>query len=176
MKTVGIIFVLIITAAALFAGGGQEEAVKAEGSDTFTIGKMGVSCSASDGMLEVTVEAPTTGWVAIGFNPSSMMKDANIIIGYVDGNSAVVQDHFGVSGFGHKEDTGLGGSDDIKNVSGNESDDGTTLSFSIPLDSGDKYDTPLQAGDEVKVILAYGDSDNLSAKHTYRTSASITIQ
>ncbi len=36
--------------------------------------------------LEVILTAPTRGWVPVGFDPSSLMKDANLIIGYVKGN------------------------------------------------------------------------------------------
>ncbi|HPF33332.1 MAG TPA: DOMON domain-containing protein, partial [Candidatus Sabulitectum sp.] len=33
--------------------------------------------------LAVQLNGPTTGWVAVGFDPTQMMLNANIIIGYV---------------------------------------------------------------------------------------------
>ena len=55
-------------------------------------------------IMELT--APTEGWISIGFNPSSKMKDANIIIGCVDGSgSPIMEDHFGTSPISHKSDS-----------------------------------------------------------------------
>ncbi|MFW5688924.1 MAG: DOMON domain-containing protein [Spirochaetota bacterium] len=127
--------------------------------------------------LEVEVSGPTTGWVAVGFKPSRAMRDANILIGYVSGDDVVMTDQFGVSMVNHREDTELGGTSDVTNVSGNERDGATTIRFSIPLDSGDQYDQPLAAGETLRVILAYGPAgaDDLRTFHGDRTGIEITL-
>lgn len=125
--------------------------------------------------LNIVVSAPTEGWVAVGFDPTNKMKDANILIGYVESGKAVVEDHYGNTQFSHRSDLDFGGSRDVSEVSGQESSGTTELSFTIPLNSGDQYDRPLVVGETHKVILAYGKRDNLSSKHKERTSVEITL-
>jgi hypothetical protein len=119
------------------------------------------------GLLHVVLSAPTTGWVAIGFNPSRAMKDANFVIGYVKESKAFAEDDFGTGWFSHESDVSLGGKDDITGISGSEINGATELRFAIPLNSGDKFDQALSAGKSYNIILAYGakDADNFTGKH-----------
>ena len=125
--------------------------------------------------IQIILSAPTTGWVAIGFNPSRMMKDANILIGYVQDGKVFMEDHFGSGYTKHKLDTDLGGTDDITILDGYEKEDKTTLKFSIPLQSWDSFDSKLESGEEYKVIFAYGKKDNFTSYHKLRTSLIITL-
>lgn len=117
--------------------------------------------------LDVIVSADTTGWVAVGFDPTSRMQDANIIIGYVEGPMISIRDDFGTSISSHSSDESLGGTGDVTNVSGSEAAGITEISFTIPLDSGDQYDRPLAEGSSYKVLLAYGPdgSDDFTTYH-----------
>ena len=45
--------------------------------------------------LEVQVSAPTEGWVAVGFDPTRMMQDANFIVGYVQDGRVQIRDDYG---------------------------------------------------------------------------------
>ena len=83
--------------------------------------------------LKVKVSCPTAGWVAVGFNPTKKMKDANFIIGYNAKGKAVVDDQFGDSPYGHKSDTELEGKNDIIESTCTEAAGITTLTFTIPL-------------------------------------------
>ena len=123
----------------------------------------------------LSVSAPTTGWVAIGFEPTRMMADANIMIGYVNGNEVVVEDHFGNGRFTHRPDNRLGGNDDVTVIGGSEDSGSTTIEFSIPLNSGDQYDRVLAAGQTARVILAWGANDNTGRKHRRRYSTTIEL-
>lgn len=127
-----------------------------------------------EGMLHVKLSAPTTGWVAVGFAPSSMMKDADFIIGYVKDGEVEISDEFGISPVAHKPDEKLGGKDNVTDKSGWEKNDFTEISFTIPLNSGDKYDKVLKPGEKYKVIFAYGMADNLISKH--KKTASVEIE
>jgi len=125
--------------------------------------------------LIIILSAPTEGWVAVGFNPSKVMKDADFILAYVDGSRVHIEDHFGTGLFGHKIDTSIGGTDNVEVIEGKEEMGSTTVKFSIPLNSGDEYDKVLAEGDDVKVLLAFGDRDDLTRKHKRRTSVEIEL-
>lgn len=125
--------------------------------------------------LYIRLSAPTEGWVAVGFNPSKVMKGADYKLAYVEGSETFIEDHFGTGLFGHKSDLSIGGQSNFTLISGSESGGVTTVEFSIPLNSGDEYDTVLNRGDEVKVLLAYGSRDNFSRKHKKRTSVVIEL-
>jgi len=125
--------------------------------------------------IHIILSAPTTGWIAVGFNPSRMMKDADILIGYVKDGKVFMEDHFGAGYTKHKLDTDLGGTDDITVISGYEGEDKTTLEFSIPLHSWDSNDQKLEKGEEYKIIFAYGKKDDFKSYHKLRTSLIIRL-
>lgn len=132
---------------------------------TVTAKKFSFSYRTDEGNLVAKVSCPTKGWVAVGFNPSKKMKGANFIIGCYDNGKQIVADHFGISAVRHKADTLLGGKNDIVESSCTEKNDITTLSFTIPLDSGDEKDCKLIPGEKTKVIFAAGKKDNFKSKH-----------
>ena len=148
----------------------------AEKMQSVKVQDMQFSWEISNGNLVVEILAPTEGWIAVGFNPSKMMKDANIIIGYVDDNGkTVVNDHYGTSPIGHKADTDIGGTDDITIISGSQNGGATRIKFSIPLSSGDIYDSELKAGAKTVILLAYGDSDKITKKHSKKYETEVTL-
>ncbi|TFH06154.1 MAG: DOMON domain-containing protein [Spirochaetales bacterium] len=142
---------------------------------TTSVEEMELAWAVEDGELLLRVSAPTAGWVAVGFEPSRAMADANILIGFVDGSDVTVEDHFGNGMFSHREDLSLGGTADVTVIAGTESDGRTELEFSIPLDSGDEFDRVLEEGRLTKVILAWGSNDNVGRKHRMRHSTEITL-
>ncbi|MDZ4181375.1 MAG: DOMON domain-containing protein [Candidatus Cloacimonadaceae bacterium] len=126
--------------------------------------------------LECIFRANTNGWLAVGFDPTSSMKNANFIIGYVSGENAFIRDDFGVSNTSHAADTELGGSSDVSLISGTEADGVSTLRFSIPLDSGDSKDRVLQVGSSYRVIFARGTADDFDSMHNGIGSGTIRIR
>jgi hypothetical protein len=126
--------------------------------------------------LEVELQGPSTGWIAVGFAGSYLMHDSNIIIGYVSGSSASVRDDFGVDSNTHVSDSDLqGGQQNVTDISGSESSGSTTINFTTPLDSGDLYDNALSDGQTYNIVLICGGSDDFDSAYTTITSTSITI-
>jgi hypothetical protein len=119
--------------------------------------------------LVASVSCPTSGWVAVGFNPSKIMKDANLIMGYADPEGPVIVDQFGSDTYKHQPDTSIGGRNDIIDANCVEENGMTTLSFTIPLSSGDSKDVVLQKNSKTKVIFAAGKEKDLKKKH-YKTA------
>lgn len=123
--------------------------------------------------IELSYEA--TGWIAVGFDAENKMKGANIIMADVQGDTVVIEDHFGTSPIAHKEDTSKGGTDDVTLISGSEENGVTTVIFTIPLDSGDSCDKILEEGSTYRIIFASSNQDNFRRKHRDRTGADITL-
>jgi hypothetical protein len=127
--------------------------------------------------LNIQLSASTTGWVGIGFNPGNMMKDANIILAYVKKGKVKAADHFGISDTRHSKDSKLGGGKHISGISGKEENGITTVSFTIPLDSGDPKDKPVKVDGDTKVILACGAGrDSFRSKHSFRTTLDVNLK
>ncbi len=142
---------------------------------TRTAASVTLQWAVKDKNLYVILSAPTDGWVAVGFEPTRMMKDANIIIGYVKGKKVVIDDQFGVRPTSHAPDTDLGGTNDVTILGGSDIGGTTTLKFSIPLDSSDTFDRKIERGTAYTVLVAYGVKDNLYAYHKRRGTLKITF-
>ncbi len=126
--------------------------------------------------IHVQLSAKTSGWVGIGFDPEKAMSGANIIIGAVKNGKFRIEDHYADRKTSHKNDEKLGGTNNVLNPSGKEIDGITTISFTFPLDTGDKYDKPIIPGKFSKVMLAYGGGkDSFKTRHPYRAVYEINL-
>lgn len=171
-KSFFLVIALFFAAGFVWSAGTQEvTAQEAEDGYTSVAAKeIQVKWKVEGENIHFEVSAPTTGWVSIGFDPSRAMKDADMIFGYVASGDTIIEDHFGTGAFSHAKDTSLGGSSDIDNAEGSETGGKTTLRFTIPIDSGDEYDTPLTPGETHTLLIAHGPdgADDSSTKHKTR--------
>lgn len=104
--------------------------------------------------------------MAIGFEPSQAMKDADMIIGWVKDGKATVVDAYSKGLYGpHPPDEDLGGSNDILEYAGREENGYTVIEFKRKLDTGDKYDKALTPRQKVKFIFAMSNRDDFTAMH-----------
>jgi hypothetical protein len=116
--------------------------------------------------LYMALKGKTNGWVSIGFEPSEWMKDADIIMGWVEGGHAVIRDEYSTGNYGpHINDTDLGGSDNILEFGGSQGSGFTVLEFKRRMNTGDKFDKAFTPGQTVPIIWAMADSSNHDAKH-----------
>jgi len=125
--------------------------------------------------LVAKVSYPTTGWVSIGFHPQKFMKGANFILGTRINNVAVVSDEYGTGWFSHKPDTAIGGKYNITNGDCTIAYGLMTLSFTIPLNSGDDKDGVIERGKPVKIIFASGKKNDLKTKHNVIAKTLVTF-
>lgn len=172
---IGISNIILLTGVLLYAGcaGGSEPEQVLNDQGYWETSKSGIKLQwkVEGSNLDVILSAPTTGWVAVGFDPSNRMQGANIILGKVDNGIPEVRDDFGSAPTDHTDDD----SQDATINGGAEVDGITTIRFSIPLDSEDSNDKPLVEGESYKVILSYGSNDDFDQKHSTRTSVTITL-
>ncbi len=123
-----------------------------------------------------TVTAPSTGWVGVGFGGGPAMQDAAIVIGYVDDEGEVrIRDDHGTSAVTHAPDTELGGSDDLSEYRIDEKEGRTEMSFVVPREPADDLDPALAPGMTIRVIVAYGESDDFTGMHSAAHSAEVTL-
>jgi len=140
------------------------------------VNKISFAWKVAGDTLAVKLTAETEGWVGIGFNPEHEMKGANFILGYVKDGVVELDDDFGNGKNSHKADTKLDGTSDVTLVGGTETDGMTSIEFTIPLNSGDKTDTTIDATGENTILLAYGAGrDSFLAKHKYRTALKVNL-
>ncbi len=181
MRRFLLVLVVLAVSGLVFANGESEEAAgPVEADDGFmelVTEDVELRWRIDGSEIEFHVGGATTGWVAIGFNPSQAMADADYIIGYVSGTDVMVRDDFGVGMFAHNADTAIGGNDDLTLIDGEESDGFTRLRLRRPLAAGDEYDQALAAGDDIEVIWALGPdgADNFSSHHKARGSFTIRL-
>ncbi|MDR2549299.1 MAG: DOMON domain-containing protein [Desulfobulbus sp.] len=143
---------------------------------SLTAGQMSFAWSVAGDNLAVKLSAPTTGWVAVGFNPTDTMKDANIVIGYVKDGKVEISDDVGTQPTMHGQDVSRGGTDNVTVIGGSETGNTTTLEFSIPLKSGDPNDGVIDPKADTKVMLAYGpDRDSFKLKHQFATTVTVNL-
>lgn len=170
---------LLVAVSVMWAGGAQEVTPQQadDGYKVITADELEFRWMLEDEKLKVEVTAPTTRWVAVGFDPSRAMKDADFTFGFVKDGELSISDHFGNGAFSHKADTELGGTDDIISASGKEAEGSTTLEFVIPLNSGDEYDVVLSREQQHTVLFAYGPdgADDFTTKHSFRTKVNLQL-
>ncbi len=124
----------------------------------------------------------TTGWVAIGIDPESGMKGADIVIGWVvNGNQAFVVDAYGDTGTSHKRDEESGGTFDIIAWEGTEANGVTTIEFVRLLNTTDQeHDKAIPDDAEtINIIWAIGpdtNGDNDQEKHDERGYYTLIIK
>ena len=156
-KIVTALFLLLLTTGFVVAQGGQAVDVPAlDGFSRSSAGGVDVQWRVDGETLEVQMAANTTGWVSVGFDPSRMMADANIIIGYVEDGEVVIADDYGTGATKHDRDTNHGGTNDVTVVEGREVDGTTIIRFTIPLDSGDEMDKALETGTTYTALASHG--------------------
>ena len=114
----------------------------------------------ADDAVYFGLETNSPGWAAIGFEPTSRMKDADILLGGTENGVPYMYDMFSTGPTGpHPPDTDLGGTFDITEYNAKEQAEGTVVEFSRKTDTGDAYDTVLTPGAEITLIWAQANSD-----------------
>jgi hypothetical protein len=130
-------------------------------------GNYSLSWRVEESVIYFAISAETEGWVAVGFDPITVMDNADMVFGSVDKNMKVtVTDMHSIGVYGpHPPDVTLGGTDDILEYAGSEKDGVTTIEFSRLLETGDVHDQSLSSDLGNKVIWAYSLSDDFNKPH-----------
>lgn len=128
--------------------------------DTIRLGKMDCIYELKNGQLQITLSAPTEGWLAVGFNNQNSIEGADLLMFCVKGTEVIFEDQFVHAVGKYPEDRLCGGESNIRMESAAEEPGRTVVKFSVPLNSGDKLDFVHQVGQDFWLILAYSVSDD----------------
>lgn len=112
-----------------------------------------------DNAIDVRVTYATNGWVGFGIGKTGTMEGSHIILGFALDGVATVADHFGYGHDKHGPQAKVGGKDSLTARDAKFADGKTTVSFTMPLKTGNPQDPVLAAGETYKVILANGGDD-----------------
>lgn len=106
--------------------------------------------------IDVRVSYETDGWVGFGIGKTGTMEGSHIILGFVLEGKATVEDHFGFAPTRHAPQEKVGGRDSLTARDATFEEGKTTLSFTMPLNTGNPQDPILVEGETYKVLLANG--------------------
>lgn len=116
------------------------------------------------------LSAPTTGWVAIGFNEYQRMEGSHLIMCRIINGIPEVIEHYTSQPGRYKPIIKLGGKNAITNISGTQDNNNTSISFNITTNPIDQYHKDLSTDKEYYIILAYSQSDDFQHHSIMRTT------
>ena len=124
--------------------------------------------------LFVTMKAPTTGWVAVGFNTQPTLDGSLLILGAVENGKVRVEEHIAQPPK-HPTRISLGGSNALRRFEAKEQDGETQVSFVLNLAARDRLAPALSLGALVHLTLAFSQEDDFDHHSIMRTSVQITL-
>ncbi|HMO40712.1 MAG TPA: DOMON domain-containing protein [Saprospiraceae bacterium] len=148
---------------------------QAQSMKTITKNGMTVQWKILGDSLQMSLHAPTPGWVAVGFNTSDQLQGTHLIMGHVVGKQVHIEDRYIRRPGDHALITSLGGSDALYDKHGTETDVGTTLHFKLPLRTCDDYHIDLQPSKSYYLLMAYSREDDFEHHSMMRTSIKIIL-
>ncbi|MBN2586409.1 MAG: hypothetical protein JXA64_09455 [Candidatus Fermentibacteraceae bacterium] len=178
MRSAFLVALLILCFCSVSHAGDLGELTPAEGADGWkTVEMEGASLSwiGNEDSFSFRLEAPSTGWVAVGFGGGPAMKDASLIMGYADDDGAHYRDDHGTSPVSHSPDIDNNGADDILEADVQEYGDSTVFTFTLPVEPSDDLDPVLSPGDAIRILVAWGGGDGFSGMHREALSARIEL-
>jgi hypothetical protein len=129
-------------------------------------GDMEVSWKNDPEYLYLALNGSTDGWLSIGFDPLEWMKNSDIILASMQGNTVTVLDEYCTGNYGpHIEDTLLGGTNDIVEFGGSKGAGYTVIELKRKLDTGDRFDKAFSPGQTISIIWALSENPDISLKH-----------
>jgi len=121
------------------------------------------------------MEAPTNGWVAIGFNETTSLAGTYLLMGRIRNGKAEVVEHYTERPGNYKPIADLGIPNQVISISGDEKGNLTKLKFSIPISKSSKYHKQLSKETKWTLLLAYSVDDDFQHHSIMRTSMEIIL-
>lgn len=136
---------------------------------------MTVAWKFMDEEIIFTMRAPSTGWVAIGFNTVESLAGTNLIMGSVEHGRPTLSDRTILRPGTHVPVGDAGGNPHTRLISGQETDGATEIQFAIKTSPGDNRHFVLKSRLKVSLLMAYSESDDWMHHSLYRTAVWIEL-
>lgn len=140
-----------------------------------TKNKMTVRWKIEQEFILFEMEAPSNGWVAIGFNETSSLTGTYLLMGRVKNGKAEVVEHYTDKPGSYKPIIQYGVASQITNISGTELEKFTRLKFVIPIKAASSYHKELLSDSEWTFLMAYSIDDDFQHHSIMRTSVDIKL-
>lgn len=123
------------------------------------VGGMRMDYEIANDSVTISLKAPTTGWVGIGFNDENNIVGSDLLLFHVVNGHAEGKDMY-VKGIGDpREDIDLQGSPSFALLHGKEENRNTQIQFRIPLNNEERSDFKHALSKPFWLILAYSTHD-----------------
>lgn len=142
---------------------------------TVTKNDLVVKWSHSKTSIQFEVEAPTQGWVAIGFNELTSLNSTYLIMGAMKNTKAVVEEYYVFKPGDYQTFRSIGTDLNLKNISGSQDSKKTIIKFSLPNDMMSRYTKLLSKGASFNLLMAYSTHDDFEHHSIMRTSLKIKL-
>ena len=120
--------------------------------------------------IQLAISARTTGWLALGLEPTKMMQGADMVIGWWNSTTDFqIVDAYSTGLTGpHPPDTELGGTYDILTYLATQENGTTTLELTRLLDTKDRFDHVIRTDGDMHIIWSTSDSKEFDQKHSHK--------
>ena len=145
----------------------------AEPANSITKNDMTVTWKHKEARVHFEMKAPTNGWVAIGFNTSQSITGTYLLMGRVVNGVAEVVEHYTLSPGKYKPLETLGAESAVEDVAGSETQEGTTLKFSLPISALNTYARNLSRGETYVLLMAFSREDDFQHHSMMRTAEKV---
>ncbi len=143
--------------------------------DRISYGGMEVNYERVGDSLDISLRAPTQGWLALGFNEQNDIIGSDLkMMAVVDGN-VIVDDQWVTAPRVHPSDETMAGQTNIRVLSAQETNTYTHFRLRLPLATPDRNDLALKAGKSLWLIMAYSVSDDFEHHSRMRKHFLITL-
>jgi hypothetical protein len=125
--------------------------------------------------IRFQLEAPTEGWIAIGFNETDQLKGNYLIMGTVRNGKVWVEEHhtFAPGDFRSYADLGIKSS--VSHPVGTEKEGITRISFQLPIKSSHPLGKDLIENKVYTLLMAYSREDDFRHHSIMRTTVRIRL-
>jgi len=135
------------------------------------LGSMKMSYRLHQDTFIVSLEAPTKGWLAIGFNDVNNIIHSDLMMLKVQDGKVYAEDQYVKGPQNNPPDQTQGGTHDLFDLKGEEVGNRTIISFKRLLKNADTLDYQHTVGENFWLIMAYSISDDFNhhsimRKHT----------
>lgn len=140
------------------------------------VGGMNMSYEIANDSLTISLRAPTTGWIGIGFNHENNIVGSDLLLFHVIDEQTTGTDLY-VQALGDpRKDIELNGHESFRILYGSEANGHTQVQFRVPLDNQDPYDFQHTLSESFWLILAYSAHDDFDHHSLMRRHVSFVFE